>query len=102
MKVLSIITILIMLWGCSPRATVKPCQTIGKQCVKSIKKVGDDCFEISVNRANLNKINKGAIALDLTAETIETVDGWSDGELALFVAGTAAVFFLGGFVIGVK
>ena len=100
MKVLSILMILIMLGGCTPRATVKPCQTIGKKCVRSIQKVGDDCFEISVNRLNLNKINSGTECLKMPVQTIETIDGWSNGELALFISGVAVLFFSGGFYIG--
>jgi len=100
MKHISILTILIMLWGCSPRATVKPCQTLGKKCERSIKKVGDDCFEISVNRANLNKINKGGACLKIPVQTFETTEGWSNFEFVLSVGGAAAVFFLGGLYVG--
>ena len=97
-----LILLILSLIGCTPKKMMIPCKTLGKSCERSIKQVGDDCFEISVNRANLNKINKGSECLGLTVQKIETVEGWSDGELALFVAGAAVLFFSGGFYVGGK
>ena len=96
MKWMSILLISCLI-GCT--TAPKPCKTLGKKCERSIKKVGDDCFEIYVNRANLNKINKGSACLNTTMETIETTDGWSNLEYGLSIGLTAAVFFIGGGVV---
>ena len=97
-----LILLIFCLIGCTPKKMVMPCQTLGKSCERSIKQVGDDCFEISVNRANLNKINKGSECLGLTVQNIETVEGWTDGELAIYLGLTAVVFFAGGVYVGAQ
>jgi len=101
MKWLSIFMIIFMS-GCIKTPVVKPCKTIGKTCTRSIVQSGPDCFNISVNRHNLNKINKGTACLKLDVQTIKTIDGWSSSSLALFVAGAAVLFFSGGFMVGAR